>query len=120
MRLYHLSYDTINCERDFGTYANARRYLLCVLGSSTVRSMSSYTESSIILEFEVAEPTRFFNFLRNNLSQYFYYSISLVAQNQRNRHDFISHNPNMQLNLALQRELKALNCNNLGIQIIPY
>lgn len=120
-RLYHLSYDTINCDRDFGgNYPEARRFMLCVIASSPIITINSFTESSLILEYEQAQPVRLFRFLRNNLDPYFYYSVSLVAKNTDTGHQYISHNPNMALDINLQRELSRLACNNLGKPIVDY
>jgi len=120
-RLYHLSYDTVDCQRDFrNNYTDARRFILCVIATSPAISINSFTESSFILEYEQTEPTRLFRFLRNNLDPYFYYSVSLVAKNTETGYQYIEHTPNMTLDRNLQRELRNLACNNLGKQIIDY
>lgn len=120
-RFYQLSYDTINCDRHFqDNYNEARRYMLCVIASSPIVSIESYTESSLILEYNEVNPTRLFRFLQNNLSSYFYYSVSLVAKHTNTAHQYIDHNPNVILNTNLQAYLNGIQCDNLGKRITNY
>jgi len=118
-RKYQLSYDTLDCDRHFsGNYDEARRYILCVLANTPLKHISSYCASTIILDYDNEEP-RLFKYIRENLSSYFYYSISLVSKTSDNNH-VINHHPNTHLDTSIKREFKELTCNNLGKDITNY
>lgn len=120
MRLYHLSYDTIDCKKHFNDdYSEARRYLLCVLAHTPIEAIESYCESTMILHYETEKPTRLFEYLDDNLSKYFYFSVSLIARD-KNSFDLLHHNPNNDLNDRLNEEWDNLDCSSLGKRITNY
>ena len=121
MRLYHLSYDTIDCKKHFkDDYDEARRYLLCVLAHTPIQAIESYCESTMILHYEDSvKAKKLFKYLEDNLSEYFYFSVSQVARNENNEH-FIYHNPNHELDNNLGVEWDNLSCNNLKKHISAF
>ncbi|OXG00024.1 hypothetical protein BC749_108143 [Flavobacterium araucananum] len=117
-RKYHLSYDAIDVETDFKNYDEAKRYILCVLGNTGYSSINSYCESTFIIEYDDIQ-SKLFDYLQINLTEYFYYSVSLVAVTTSGS-EFIDHNINPLLNLKFKLALKKLSYDNLGKEITPY
>ena len=118
-RKYHLSYDTIDTDRHFDNYAEARRYLLCVLTNVPNISLESCNNSSIILECNENDFYKLTQYLKVHLANYFYYSFSLVAKNKR-FDDLIENNLNHELNKNFKKELADLTCECLNKNIVNY
>ncbi|OXA84859.1 hypothetical protein [Flavobacterium hercynium] len=119
-RIYHLSYDAINVEKHFGkdNYKEARRYILCVLANTGFKNISSYCESTFLIEYNT-EQHKLFNYLQINLKQYFHYSISMMAVDKFGK-EIASHNPKSILNLRLVVEKHDLSCDKIKKDITPY
>ncbi|MBS7231737.1 hypothetical protein KHA90_11935 [Flavobacterium psychroterrae] len=118
-RKYQLSYDAINVKKDFSdSYVEARRYLLCVLGNTGYLKISSYCESTLIIEYDQMQ-SELFHYLKTNLAKYFHYSVCLVAISESGV-GFINHSQNVHLNLRLKLELKNISCDNLKKEITNY
>lgn len=122
MRQYHFSYDTIDCEKHFTDYEEAKRYLLCVLWNTPIIKIESFTESTFILTYYIKgnEPTKLFNYLNANLSKYFHFTISLIAINEIRKFYYEFSNKNNVLNVNLQNEWEDLTCENLDKSITEY
>lgn len=115
---YHFSYDTINAKKDFGSYDEARRHLLCVLKRTKPFHISSFCKSTIELEYEDIQ-FKLFDYLDKNLADYFYYSISMVAVDKL-KDQLIEHNINIELEYSLQEDFSNLTCNDLKKEITAY
>ncbi|MDL2143582.1 hypothetical protein QQY79_13710 [Flavobacterium tructae] len=110
-RKHLLSYDAIDVKKDFGdSYDEAKRYLLYVLGNTGYIKISSYCESTLIIEYDQMQ-SKLFHYLKTNLAKYFNYSVSLVAISESGS-DFISNNSSVHLNLRLKADIKRLTCDN--------
>ncbi len=120
MTAYHLSYDVKNCETDFGNdYNKARKYILCVLASSNFHKIYRYTESTFLIKYNNFESDKLFSFIKENLSKYFYYSISVVGINEEDKY-LIEIAGNSKLNKSLENEIKNIDCSNLNKSITEY
>lgn len=77
-RKYHLSYDVINCKKDFeGDYDKARLFILEILKENDATSVKSPCKSTII--FTHASANFYMNLFNKEVKDYFYFSICLVA-----------------------------------------
>lgn len=78
-RKYHLSYDVINCKKDFkDDYELARGFILYKLKELGATSVQSPCKSTIIF----THPSANFNMklFNREMKDYFYFSICLVAK----------------------------------------
>ncbi|RWX00259.1 hypothetical protein [Flavobacterium cerinum] len=112
---YHFSYDVINYEKDFGSYDEARRYMLCVLSNTGFVDIASYNASTFIIEYD-KDTSTLPDYLHTNLSKYFYYSLSLVGK-QAEGTEMINHHPDMGLDIKVKKEIRNLDCSGLGKEI---
>ncbi len=119
MRQYHFSYDTIDCDTHFEDYKEAKKYLLCVIANTPIRTIQSFNESTFILEFNKHDGGKLITYLNTNLSAYFYFTISLISVNNKKQH-YVFSNKNNRLNDSLQDEWQNLSCENLEKSITEY
>lgn len=118
--LYHLSYDVINCEKDFDdTYAKAKEYILCVLANTNFESIESYNYSTCLLHYVTPNHSKLLQYLEKHLSPYFNFSISLVAKDSESK-DIIMTNADKELNKRFQDQIKNLSCEGLNKKIEQY
>ncbi|AKK73666.1 hypothetical protein OK18_14590 [Chryseobacterium gallinarum] len=121
MRQYHCSYDTIKCDKHFTDYKEAKRYLLCVLGNTPIKEIKSFNESTFILYYKNNHDSqKLVDYLFTNLSKYFYFTISIIAESKIDNHHYVDSNPNNELNINLQNEWHNLNCENLNNPLTEY
>ncbi|WP_417367112.1 hypothetical protein, partial [Flavobacterium beibuense] len=91
----------------------------CVLIKTPFADIHSYNASTIIIEYEKIE-SRLFSYLRENLSSYFKFSISLIAQDAQNNLDHINHEPDISIDINFKRDFNNLDCTNLNKEITNY
>ena len=109
----------LTLNKDFGdSYDEAKRYLLCVPGNTGYIKISSYCESTLILEYDQMQ-SKLFHYLKTNLAKHFNYLVSLVVISESGT-GFINYSQNVHLNLRLKLELKNISCDNLKKEITNY
>lgn len=120
MRRYHLSYDVINVVKDFDNkYDDAKEFLLCVLGGTGPIEINSYNASSLIIDYNDFQ-AKLLEYLKTNLSSYYYFSLSLIAIGE-NGVSFIRNNPNESLKANLKDMRDKLSCEKFqNKKITPY
>jgi hypothetical protein len=122
-RYYHFSYDAKDLDAHFpneqgiGDSNKARNFILCVLLKTLPTRIRSCNESSIVLVYPANQPN-LFEFLKNNIADYFYYTISAVAYYE-NMHQ-IDNECNNELNRNLQALLADLDCSDPDYPITTY
>jgi hypothetical protein len=112
--VYHLSYDVIECEKNFGTYQNAKEYLLCVLANTNFESIESYNYSTVFVHYITPNHNKLLKYLEKHLTSYFKFSISLVAKNTESNEDIIIHHGHKKLNENLQDIIDSLSCDRFN------
>jgi len=119
MRKYHLSYDIIDTE-DTKQYKEDKEYFLYLLYSLGYNSISSYAESTIIVEYDENKitPIKLFDFLDNNVQNNVRYYISLISIAQGQSIDSFYNNKyfnflQRERDLKFQEELQNIDWNSL-------
>ncbi len=105
-RKYHLSYDVINCNKDFkDNYDLAKESLLISLRRHGATSVKSPCESTIVFIY----PNDRFDIekLGLELKPYFFFSICLVDKDQKSHH-FEKVHCNPELNENLQKKWEEI------------
>lgn len=114
---FHLSYDTINCEKHFDdNYDEAKRYLICVLLSVDYYvTLEAFCETSIVITLSHDDSANLYKFLKNNLSKYFNYIITCVEKNFEIPN--FDDNRNVQLFDNFKNYIDQISCDRLKYNI---
>lgn len=84
-RYLHLSYDAKDLETHFKTYSEARKFILFVISSTFPKLLTSPNKFTFLIEYEGdIDHTELINYFDKNLSEFFFYSISVVAEDKSN------------------------------------
>ncbi len=104
MRKYHFTYDISKSDN----YDEDKEYLLYLFHLTNYESIECYTKSTFIITYNVEfTPSRLFDFLRNNLQNNIYYSISLISKYNNGR-PVLSEKQDLNLNRNFQDELNQM------------